>query len=81
MKTVRDGQLVWPYCPRCGCRLELLKEGEEFYFRHFEGRKAILGDIFPELVYVDARGCMCVDDVWALDDRILHQEKIKRSFL
>lgn len=72
MKTVRDGQIVWPYCPRCGCRLEMNKTPRgEFYFRHYEGRSALLSD-FPNIVYVDARGCMCVDDVWALDDRIIY---------
>jgi hypothetical protein len=23
MKTVRDGQIVWPYCAECGCRLNI----------------------------------------------------------
>lgn len=73
MKTVRDGQIVWPYCPRCGCRLELNEtEKGEFYFRHYGER----GSLFSEILgirYVDARGCACVDDYWALDDRIIYQ--------
>lgn len=35
MKTVRNGQKVWPYCSECGCRLEIFENGMFVSLRHF----------------------------------------------
>lgn len=41
MKTVRDGQKVWPYCDICGCRLDIRRTSGfhevvgHFIVRHF----------------------------------------------
>jgi hypothetical protein len=54
IQLVRDGQKVWPTCPECGCRLEILENYLFVTLRHFGlGRK-------------DARGCACsyIDDEW-----------------
>lgn len=40
METVRDGQKVWPYCSRCGCRLQLsylFKEKNTVIAYHYYG--------------------------------------------
>jgi len=41
MKTVRDGQKVWPYCEECGCRLALTESPynpkDQITARHFGG--------------------------------------------
>lgn len=74
MKHVREGQIVWPYCSDCGCRLEMFEaKDDRFYFRHYEGFFAILGDSPMSAVMLDARGHMCSQSVWSLDDRILPQ--------
>lgn len=36
MKTIRDGQKVWPYCENCGCRLDYEDfSNTEYKFFHF----------------------------------------------
>lgn len=75
MRTVRDGQIVWPYCTRCGCRLEMFEEDKNFYFRHYEGRKLLFGDI-SGYMFVDARGCLCINEIWSVDDRIIPQSMV-----
>lgn len=74
MKTVRNGQMVWPFCTRCGCRLEMvIGSDDQVYFRHYDIYRALFGEPQVSAIYVDARGCMCVDDIWALEDRIIYQ--------
>lgn len=46
-------------------------EHGELYLRHFQRRSKFFADL-SDIVYVDARGCMCVDDAWAVDDRIIY---------
>lgn len=56
METVREGQLVAPFCPECGCRLHYLDHMEDLYhLNHFKGEKGR-----------DARGCLCslVNKTW-----------------
>lgn len=75
MKTVRDGQIVWPFCTRCGCRLDMFKEKDEFFFRHYPSSQKAIADLLgiPEWNFRDARGCACIDEIWSLEDRILYQ--------
>ena len=49
IETVRAGQKVWPTCPKCGCRLEILDNGKVINLRHFWGG-----------LTKDARGCVCM---------------------
>lgn len=68
MKTVRDGQIVAPYCPECGCRLNTWKinrEDEYIYAEHYMGE--FLFDI-------DARGCECtlVNEFWVKQTRLVY---------
>jgi hypothetical protein len=39
MKTVRNGQKVWPFCPECGCRLSItqitIKTVEKLRIEHY----------------------------------------------
>ncbi len=69
MKTVRNGQKVWPYCEECGCRLQVSGN----LAQHWWGEKE---ETAPHTftVYSDARGCRCSSliDFWFLD--IVDQE-------
>lgn len=44
-KIVRDGKLVDPTCPSCGCRL---KHSDKYYYHHMGSQEG-----------KDARGCLC----------------------
>jgi hypothetical protein len=59
----RDGQLVWPTCPECGCRLNLIPMDEFTLCQHFglNSKK-------------DARGCTCSlvnKQGWISTDKVL----------
>lgn len=65
MRVVRDGQLVVPSCPDCGCRLEkfhsTLLKGQAY--RHFDG--------YPNR---DARGCNCkyLETLFTVENNKIH---------
>lgn len=61
MKLVRNGQKVWPTCPECGCRLDIVDDGAVYFFWHFTHRY--------NPWYQDARGCKCSNlfEHWVLD--------------
>jgi hypothetical protein len=58
MITVRDGKKVWPTCPECGCRLDIISLSYEdlILAQHF----------FDGHLDKDARGCICplVNETW-----------------
>lgn len=66
MKTVRDGQKVWPYCEECGCRLQVAGN----FVGHWYGETKITG-LHEITVISDARGCKCskLIDFWVLDSK------------
>lgn len=66
-ETVRDGQIVWPFCPTCGCRLDitLLHKSNLALLQHYW---------HPEEAK-DARGCDCesANETWYVSaDRVQH---------
>lgn len=54
MKTVRDGQRVWPYCSECGCRANVIPYADGYVLKHFHGAWSTYS---PHII--DARGCRC----------------------
>lgn len=64
---VRNGQKVWPTCPACGCRLDIIDDGLAYFLWHFPHKYNFLE--------VDAKGCKCVNlyEHWILDKRDINQ--------
>lgn len=67
MKTVRDGQKVWPYCSDCGCRLEIhhafqYTDQHHILYTHYGGDQDR-----------DSRGhtCKSVDKLWISSPKLI----------
>lgn len=61
MEMVREGRIVWPTCPECGCRLFYHKLwGAEYLAHKLKDRGT------------DARGCKCamILDWWPVPDKV-----------
>ena len=58
MKTVRNGQRVWPYCSSCGCRLEIAESSGAHSFDGMLIVKHFGASRFP---YSHARKHHCPD--------------------
>ena len=68
MEMVRDGQIVWPYCEECGCRLNISGSKE----RSWVGK--VLLTHYTNLEYNrDARGHKCT--------KLFDFHEVKRSLL
>lgn len=61
---IRDGKLVWPTCPECGCRLDMYAMEEWTDCMHFGPNNM-----------VDARGCFCSlvnEHLWIETNKVTH---------
>jgi hypothetical protein len=68
MKTVRNGQKVWPYCSDCGCRLEV-----NWVFENTEQEHALVVHFYDGIINKDARGhsCSLVDKMYLANRKML----------
>lgn len=72
MKTVRDGRRVWPYCPECGCRLSIKKDGPKYWVQHWWGEVTRVSSV-ESIVHNDRRGHSCSKllEFWMLEKEVL----------
>jgi len=65
---VRNGQKVWPTCPDCGCRLQIINDGPNYMLWHFLGK---ITNVSPthQIWETDARGCKCMSlvEFWIVE--------------
>lgn len=65
---VRNGQKVWPTCPDCGCRLQIVDDGPKYILWHFLGKVTHVS-LTEQKWHTDARGCKCPSlvDFWIFE--------------
>jgi len=61
MKTVRNGQKVWPYCEECGCRV--------FYHRLW-GAEYLAHKLKDKETDKQGHRCSEIGNWWKVDDNI-----------